>query len=118
MDEEVLPALEIIDAGTANVNDPYEGGDTAIIFAAMGKSLELVQALIKAGADVTAKGENDNTALHWAVGETLEVGLDIAKCLIEAGADVNARNKQHNTPLKRACTPQMMELIRSMGGVE
>jgi ankyrin repeat protein len=47
---------------------------------------QTIDVLTEAGADVHARDENGNTALHWAAtAETVEA-------LIRHGADVNARN--------------------------
>ena len=49
--------------------------------------------MIEKGADVTAKNEDGETALHYA--QTVEV----AKTLLEHGADIESVNKTGETPL-------------------
>src|SRR5690349_6118491 len=58
-----------------------------------------VQALIRARADVNARGKLNVTPLHWA---TMWGDSAIAKLLIFLKADVNARSSDGNTPLDDA----------------
>ena len=62
------------------------------------KAKAIIEALIKAGADINAKNKDGNTALHWVS----ECGhADVVKLLINAGADINAKNKDGDTALHR-----------------
>jgi len=59
-------------------------------------NLENVKDLVNRGADVNAKDDIGNTALHY-----VEV-VEIAQFLVSRGADVHARNDNGDTPLDRA----------------
>jgi ankyrin repeat protein len=55
----------------------------------------VIAALVRAGADVNARDENGDTALHSTIDG------ELAKALIAAGADVNAKDNDGDTPLTR-----------------
>lgn len=61
----------------------------------------LVQALIKAGADVNVQDEKGNTALRYAAGAG---NYESVRILLESGADVNAKNSEGRTALMSAAT--------------
>ena len=72
---------------------------TALMWGAMMGHIEILDVLIKAGADVNLKGEYNRTALILAV---LKGHTEIVKALIEAGADVNAKDNGNMTALDYA----------------
>ena len=67
----------------------------AMSWGALHGQTEVVRFLIKSGADVNRKSEDDNTPLHSAAffGRT-----NIAKLLLKHGADIKARNDDGATP--------------------
>jgi ankyrin repeat protein len=69
-------------------------GHTPLMIAAAFGSVDSVQLLIAAGADVKAVSNSGVTALHWATGDARKVHL-----LLERGVDVNARSSLGRTPL-------------------
>ena len=74
---------------------------------------EVVQLLLKRGADANALGSGGRTALHWAVGMNK---LDLVRLLLEAGANVNAKAPAlaDMTPLHVAASmghPEQVELL-------
>ena len=106
-------------------------GSTALMHAAYAGTLDIMNALLDAGADVNARNDRKATALHWALtdasklrlllskgadanAKTVEgrtvlysaaaqpAGAAIVRLLVEAGADVNARTILGTTPLFQA----------------
>jgi ankyrin repeat protein len=63
------------------------------------KRMEIVQLLIKKGADVNAVGSGDLTALHKAAAAG---DLNLARVLLDNGADASLEDKQGKTPLDHA----------------
>ena len=101
----------------ANLRAKDENNLTALMWAvALKHDPKLIRAMIQAGADVNAKGEDGNTPLMnaafgravWYYGlygsdsNVLKITPDVASVLIEAGAKVNARNDNGLTPLHHA----------------
>ena len=79
--------------------------------------IEIVKALLAAGADVNMTNDNGQTPLHYASSRNRE---DIAKCLLEAGAHINAADKLGNTCLHRAASRghlSMVKLLLSEKGI-
>ena len=74
-------------------------GRTALLIASREKHKDIVEYLIKNGADVNAKSDRGDTALMFAslVGEK-----EIVELLINNGADVNAKSNKGFTALMRA----------------
>ncbi|XP_049769897.1 tonsoku-like protein [Schistocerca cancellata] len=75
-----------------------EEKDRRLIEAAKQGAVEELQALLAAGANVTARSEyRQTTALHWAA----ERGdVEVVKMLLAAGAEVDARSTQNqDTPM-------------------
>lgn len=93
-------------------------GITLLIAAVVYGRPELVEALIRYGADIDAGGRMDMTALHWAVrGER----VDMARLLLENGADPNPRGGGDGTvtPMTLAANRanrEMIELLAEYGG--
>lgn len=90
---------DLIRQGT-NINAPeQESGWTAFIYAAAKGSLDIVQILLAAGADVNAASYSGQTALseaaYWG-------HLEIVNLLICVGADVNLHEIDDTTPLMKA----------------
>ena len=92
----------------AGVDARDKRGTTPLMYAAAHGSLEAMQLLIAAGADVNAKNAFDATALMWCATDLAKVRL-----LVSKGADVNARSRQGHTPLLIAAhSDGAVEIVR------
>ncbi|MBL8210841.1 MAG: ankyrin repeat domain-containing protein [Bryobacterales bacterium] len=83
------------DKSLAQARDAW--GSTALLHAAYDGSLEIVNELLAAGADVRAMNERKATALHWATADAAKV-----QRLLRAGADVDAKTVEGRTALAMA----------------
>ncbi|CAH2243588.1 jg21306, partial [Pararge aegeria aegeria] len=72
--------------------------------------LEVVTVLVEGGANVNAKGLDDDTPLHDA---TTSGNLNMVKFLIEHGADPFAKNTKGRTPSDYAA-PHILEYLQSL----
>ena len=79
--------------------------------AARDGDLEQVRALIDAGADLDAQGDNGETPLNTAI---LEGHVLVASLLIDRGADIQARNKGGFTPLHAAAYVNAVEIAEQL----
>lgn len=91
-----------IEAGTdLNEKEPF-GGSTPLITAATLDKREVTQALIDAGADLSAKNNDGSTALHSAA---FFGRVEIVQMLIDAEADKTLRNNFGATPRESVMGP-------------
>lgn len=67
---------------------------------------------MKAGANINAKGLEDDTPLHDAA---IVGNLKLVKLLVEKGADVNAKNRKGKTPCDVASASVYNYLITARG---
>jgi ankyrin repeat protein len=72
-------------------------GSTPLMQGAYAGTIEIMEALIEAGADVNARNLRSATALHWAISDPAKV-----KLLVMKGADVNAKSIEGRTALHAA----------------
>ncbi len=81
------------------LDEQDENGNTPLHIAA-GKGLEdVVEYLVRLGADTSVKNKEGNTPLHIAAGKGFG---DVVKYLVRLGADTSVKNKEGNTPLLTA----------------
>ena len=68
-----------------------------ITFATEYKNNDVINLLIKAGADINIADKSESTPLHYAA---LNNNIGIMRRLIKAGADLNKMNDSGKTPLE------------------
>ncbi|AZQ60528.1 ankyrin repeat domain-containing protein [Maribacter sp. MJ134] len=91
-----------ISAGTdLNKKDPMTGATPLITAASFGKH-KIAQALIDAGADLSAKNNDGATALHTAA---FFCRVEVVQSLIDAKADKTAKNNFGMTPRESVMGP-------------
>lgn len=88
-------------------------GSTVLMHAAASGSIDVMRALIEAGAEVGAANSRQATALHWAQPDAAKVAL-----LLSKGAAVDAKTIEGRTPLYVAATlaagiPSMQLLLEA-----
>ena len=85
----------------ADINAQDEDGYTLLHSAVSIDHAEIVEILLKNGANPNIKDKKDNSPLHFAM--RLEASRPVIKLLCENGADLNAQNSIGFTPLHYAC---------------
>jgi uncharacterized protein len=97
----------------ANVRDPDRKNNTVLMEAASGSSVENVQLLIEAGADIQATNDEGQTAFMKAVRLDHRISpaqrLPIIELLLSKGSDINQKDKQGKTPLLLSVDQYMNE---------
>lgn len=93
------------------------GDISPLMMAAYQGNIQEMEMLIKSGADVNARNNVDNTALHFAAGgapvsQTYRGSATAVAYLIEHGADVNAQNNTNMTPLMDAVLNPDLETVK------
>jgi ankyrin repeat protein len=107
-------ASSLLRRGFPPDHNNYGFATSALSEAAFSGNVEAVRFLLSNGADINGHKHEDMPPLHVA----LIRGHDsAAKELLEAGAAVNTIDQGGKTALDRATSPEVLELIRSAGGV-
>lgn len=88
-----------VDAGSPQIPDDPNYGVTALMFASGNGNTEMVEYLLKRGANINRKAAQGHTALTWAIDSNHH---EIVVFLIQNGADINVKNAIGETPLHRA----------------
>jgi ankyrin repeat protein len=89
------------------VKEMFQGGLTALLYAAREDCLDCVRHLLDAGADINKPDPDNVSPLIMAL---LNMRFDIAKLLIERGADVNQWDYWGRTPLYAATDTNIVPL--------
>ena len=104
-----LPAVRMLLASRANVNEHARDGSTAILWAAYHSNLEMARALIAAGAAV-------NTPNHYGITPLLQASRSgdatLIAALLKAGADATATHPDGETPLMAASRTGYLDAVR------
>ena len=103
-------AMNYIKNPKININFKDNDGSTALHYACLWGYLELVDALVKRGADINIRGTDQQTPLHVACIHNNDNNVSIVKILLDNGADINAKNTDGRTPLHEACYNGDMDL--------
>jgi ankyrin repeat protein len=74
-------------------------GETLLQCAALNNHMQIVQFLVKSGADVNLADNDNDTPLHKAA---RRANIEIVEYLIKHGANINALNYLSHTPLHTA----------------
>jgi ankyrin repeat protein len=82
---------------------------TALHYACVADSEDMVRYLVDAGADISAVDSNGQTALHIAITADF---TDVAELLIQAGAPLDVADLHFKTPLHYAVEEKDMDLIQ------
>lgn len=98
-----------INIGTKEANSLDKYGIPILIKAAESGHLNVVQYLVKHGADINVRTKFENTAL---MGASLFGYLDIVKYLVAQGADVNDQNVGGETALMRAAVQRHLGIVK------
>lgn len=98
-------------------------GDTALHMAAAGFRWEIVQDLLKKGADCSTKNRRGAEPLHYAADTNVwnpSAQVATIDCLIRVGANPNAVDKNGVTPLHRAVRTRCAAAVEALlaGGAE
>jgi len=102
-----VPVAQLLLQAGADASIVNNEGNTALSLAAERGMPVLIPALIKAGADINARGR-DGTALGLAA----EKGqANVVKALLEANADPNLGDKNNTTPLMKAAQRDHVDVI-------
>ena len=108
------------------VNLKAAGGHTALMAATRGLHLEIVRALVAAGADVNAQSKQSGTALSLACSRLMDQAtirggaidqsghVAVARLLLAAGADPNVQDSSGWTPLIQASRDGLSDIIQDL----
>ncbi len=108
--EEMADLPGFYDRGPLAVNTAGFGGDTPLIVALIRSDLQAALDLLAAGADPSAVGEDDFSALHWAATR----GPEFVRPLLAGGAVSTGRNLFGETPqdiARRSGDPALVALL-------
>ena len=106
----------LLDRGT-NVNAENISGKTPVFYCNFSYSIELLNLLVKYGADIKHTDKYNNTLLHDDYlncnAETFE---DFLKVLITLGFNINSKNNVGHTPLYLCTDKEIENILIKYGG--
>lgn len=90
-------------------------GDTVLVLAVKNRDCEMVELLLRHGADVNSRGRDGTPPLIAAV----QCGyLDILQILLAHGADVRCVSRDCKSPLRVACMNRNADVAEYLAGME
>jgi ankyrin repeat protein len=96
-----------------NATEKNREGDSVLIAAAGSSSLQSIELLLAAGADIKSTNERGQTALMQAVAVDQryrpETRLPMIELLLKKGSDVNAKDKDGRSALHYSVVQYMSE---------
>ena len=104
-------AIGLLSAKGTDVNATRADGTTAIMYAAANNDLELVRALLKAGANVKLANQFGTSALTEAA---IIGSAPVIETLLKAGADPNFRTPNGETPLMAAARSGKIDAAKAL----
>ena len=104
-------AIRLASTKGVDVNAPGPDGTTAIMYAAANNDLDLVRALIKAGANVKLQNQFGSSALTEA---SIIGSAPVIEALLQAGADPNFRTTDGETPLMAAARTGKVDAAKAL----
>ncbi|MEO5922797.1 MAG: ankyrin repeat domain-containing protein [Bryobacteraceae bacterium] len=104
-------AMRLIGTKGTDVNATLADGSTAIMYAAANGDVELVRALIKAGANVKVKNQFGTSPLTEA---SIIGNAPIMEALLKAGADPNFKNLDGETPIQAAARSGKVDAAKAL----
>jgi ankyrin repeat protein len=87
---------------------------TPIMLAFLNPSLEVMQALLEAGASVHTENNLGDTAIHCLPYQDPDSSGECARLLISYGANVNHKNSSGAAPILKAAQYLLMEVVEAM----
>ena len=105
----------LIKHNLVNINVQGNYGDTALINASANGHIDIVELLIKLGADVNIKDRYGDTALFYAV---MHKYNDLCELLLKSGAKVNIKDKDGTTPKSLALNNGFDELFNLLNNMK
>jgi ankyrin repeat protein len=91
--------------------EEYSHGHTPLMQAALDGNTERVRELIRQGADIDQRDDNDRTALMFAV---INRHFETMTVLLENGADVNAKSNNEGTALMGAALSGDLRMVQAL----
>ena len=119
IEQGTLDGLNIDSMDSAYLNVKSENGYTALHYAAFKGMTELVEQLIKRGADINAVNNDGRTPLFMAV---MAQKIDVVKKLIQLGADLNVKDHEdvraYNSVVEKGDIDQQIRSLLAVGGAK
>ncbi|MHC4542315.1 MAG: ankyrin repeat domain-containing protein [Planctomycetota bacterium] len=113
-----LDIMNILIANGAEVDIKHPGGETVLMSAATAGRTEAVKLLLEADANVNAKNDRGQTALHVPLDirnsdyHKYRLSKDTIELLLASGADVNLKDKEGRTPLHLAAESADRDIVK------